>query len=115
MKGFSTRNGDVVVGKDIELVDGNELLRQKVERVIGTNKGEWSYDPEEGIDFSVLLRKNPEEEAIRATIEEALSRIDDTFVVTEFSLTMEGRVATIHFKAVNSDGAEVGGEHTYGN
>ena len=114
MKSFSTHNGDVIVGKTIEMVDGTELLRQKVERVVGTNLGEWSYDKEEGIDFHAILIKNPDQDAIRATIEEALIRIDDTFTITEFSMTLKGRDATISFKAINGDGEEVGGEYTYG-
>ena len=115
MKGFSTHNGDVVVNKTtIEMVSDSELLRQKVERVLGTNKGEWSYDQNEGINFKVVLCKNPNADEIRATIEEALTRIDETFSITEFSLTMKGRVAEIAFRAANSDGEEVGGVYDYG-
>ena len=115
MKGFSTHNGDVVVGKTIELVEDSELMRQKVTLVIGTNHGEWRYDTEEGIDFTVVFRKNPDEAEIMGTIEEALKKIDETFVLTEFSLSTEGRTAEIVFKAVNADGLEVGGAYTYGN
>lgn len=114
MKSFSTQNGDVVMGKTIEIVSDTELLRQKVERVIGTNQGEWSYDEEEGINFRVVLCKNPDENEIRATIEQALTKIDETFTITEFELEMKGRAATITFRAVNGDGEEVGGEYTYG-
>lgn len=114
MKGFSVRNGDVVVDKTIEMVDGSELLRQKCELVIGTNQGEWSYDPEEGIDFRVVLRKNYDADEIRAEIEAALQRIDDTFTVTEFAITEKGRIATVTFKAVNGDGVEVEGGQSYG-
>lgn len=114
MKSFSTHNGDVVVNKTIEEVDGSELLWQKVERVLGTNKGEWSYDVEEGINFSVIFRKNPDVDEIRATIDEALTRIDETFAITSFKLTMQGRAATISLQAVNGNGVKVGGEYSYG-
>lgn len=114
MKSFSTVNGDVVVGKTIEMVEGSELLRQKVERVIGTKLGEWKFDEDEGIDFSVVFCKNPEENEIRGTIDQALTRIDETFTITKFSLTMNGRNATVAFYAVNADGEEIGGEYTYG-
>lgn len=115
MKGFSTNDvGDVIVNKSIEMVTDTELLRQKVQRVLGTNKGEWSYDTEEGIDFSVVLRKNPDEDEIRATIEEALVRIDETFVITSFGLIMDGRKANINFEAVNADGVKVAEGYTYG-
>ena len=112
MRSFSTVDGDVVIGKTIEMVEGKELLRQKVERVVGTNKGEWEFDLDEGINFRVILTKNPDETEIRATIDEALTRIDETFVITAFDLKMErGRKATISYKAVNSDGVEVGGDY----
>ena len=114
MKGFSTHNGDVVLNKDIEMVNGSELLRQKAVRVIGTNQGEWKYDLEEGIDFRVVLCKNPNKDEIRATIEQALMRkVDETFVITEFDMEVVGRDATISFRAVNSEGVEIGGEYTY--
>lgn len=114
MRSFSTHNGDVVVGKTIELVSDGELLRQKVKHVIGTNLGEWKYDPLEGIDFSVLLTKSPDESAIMETIQQALIRIDETFAITSFEMKLVGRAAEIEFKAVNGDGEEVGGEYTYG-
>lgn len=115
MKSFSTDNGDVVVTNTIEMVSDGELLRQKVQRVLSTNKGEWAYDPEEGIEFPLILRKNPEEGAIKRTIEEALLRIDSTFTITSFSLSVsKTREATISFSAVNSNGEEVGGDYSYG-
>ena len=114
MKSFSTKDGDVVVGKTIEIVDGNELIRQKIERVLGTNLGEWSYDPEEGIDFRVILKKNYDEAEIRATIEQALTRLEEpTFTISEFSIETNGRTAKIKFKAANNAGEEVGGEYYY--
>lgn len=114
MKSFSTHNGDVIIGNTIEMVEDTELLRQKIKRVLGTNQGEWSYDPEEGINFKVVLCKNPDSNEIRATIEQALIRIDETFAITDFKLTLNGRSAEIDFRAVNSDGEEVGGAFTYG-
>ena len=114
MRSFSTHNGDVVVGKTIELVSDNELLRQKVQRVLGTNLGEWAYDVDEGIDFSVVVCKNPDEAEIMNTIETALKRIDETFAISSFSLKMRGRTAKAEFIATNASGEEVGGEYTYG-
>lgn len=114
MISFSTSNGDVELLATIAMVADEELLRQKVERVLGTNLGEWSYDPNEGIDFSVILKKNPDEGEVRATIEEALKRIDATFVITDFDLTMDGRNAVIDFTAINGEDVTVGGVYTYG-
>ena len=113
MKGFSMKDGDVMISDTIEMADGSELVRQKIERVLGTNKGEWHYDKNEGIDFSVVLCKNPDKDEIRATIEQAITNIDETFVVTDFSMKLTGRSATITYSATNSDGEVIGGEYTY--
>lgn len=52
-------NGDVVIkGSDILMVEGSELLAQKVRTVLGTNKGEWFANEDEGIDNRVILGKN---------------------------------------------------------
>ena len=115
MKSFSMADGDVIISDTIEMVSDNELLRQKVLRVLGTNRGEWSYDKDEGIDFRAVLTKNPDKAEIRATLEAALIHIDPTFALTEFSMELVRRTATIKFTASTGDGEEVGGEVTYGN
>lgn len=114
-KGFKMKDGDVVINKTIEMVEDSEHLRTKAELVIGTNQGEWNFDLEEGIDFYAVLRKNPDDAEIRGTIENALRHsLDETFVVTEYDRKMNGRKATITYKAINATNAEVGGAYTYG-
>jgi hypothetical protein len=113
-KGFKVVDGDVVVNRTIEIVRDDELLRQTVELVIGTNQGEWSYDLLEGINRSVVLCKNYDEDEIRTTIEEAVRRIDDTLTLTDFTLEVDARRhATISFKLLKSDGEELGVTYTY--
>lgn len=41
----------------IEMVEGAELTCQKIKTVLGTNKGEWFFDEEEGINFDNILGK----------------------------------------------------------
>lgn len=114
MKSFSMKDGDVVVDKTIQMCDGAELLRQKVERVLGTYQGEWEFDTEEGINDKVVLKKSYNEDEIRGTIEAALRRVDETFVLLAFSLSVnERRHATITIKAVNADGVEIGGDYLW--
>ena len=58
MKGFELSNGDVVIKNgEIQMVSGAELTRQTVETVLGTNKGEWFFNVDEGITFSNILGK----------------------------------------------------------
>lgn len=58
MKGFRLSNGDLsITNNEIDMVEGNKLTAQTIESVLSTNKGEWIFDAEEGIDFDVLLGK----------------------------------------------------------
>ncbi len=43
--------------QEIQMVNGSELLRQTVKTVLSTNKGEWSLNINEGIDFYNILGK----------------------------------------------------------
>lgn len=118
MKGFKLDGkGDVVIRNgDIELVHGNELLRQTVQQVTGTNKGEWAMNADEGIDFHKVLAKEQDEDVIRAELEQAARLVDDTLSVKSFSVSQEiqNRVRTIDYTLVNGDGEEIGGEQNYG-
>lgn len=107
-KGFLMQNGDVVVTDTIATVQGDELLRQTVELVIGTNHGEWEFDPLEGIDRSLLLRKGYSADEIRGTIEAACLRVDPTLSLTDFALSVDARRhAEIKFTLVKPTGAQI--------
>lgn len=107
-------SGDLVIyGNDLEMVNGNELTRQKVEKLIGTNKGEWFLNKNQGIDFGVILGKNVRTEAAKEEILQALKTLDDTFYLETFGDGSEGRQRTITFTAVNENGETVRGEETW--
>jgi len=105
LKGFKLdENGDVVVNKKgIGIVKDAELLKQTVKTVLGTNKNEWDFNKNEGIDFKKIIVKNPDIDVIKNEIQEGLKQVDDTFILTDFSFTQKGRTAFIKFSAVNSD------------
>ena len=73
----------------IDMVDDGYLLAQKIQAVWSTNRGEWSLNEEEGIDRYVILRKRPDEDEIRAELEEALERISETASIVEFDMTTD--------------------------
>ena len=65
MKGFVIQNGDLVISenlvankREIEMVSGNELTAQTIQSVLSTNKGEWIFDVDEGINFANILGKH---------------------------------------------------------
>ena len=100
---------------EIEMIDGNELLVQTVESVIGTNKGEWVLNKDEGIHFKNLLGKKIDEEVIKNEVFQGLLQVDSSFFMTDFSVELdaETRKLKIHFSAVNDNGEEVEGVNVW--
>jgi len=105
LKGFKLdENGDVILNKkDIDITENSELLKQTVRTVLGTNKNEWDFNKNEGIDFRKIIVKNPDINLIKNEIQEGLKQVDETFILTEFSLNQKGRKAVISFTAVNAE------------
>ena len=94
--------GDVVISNEqIELVEGVELIAQTVKQVISTNLGEWFSDTTEGIDFHVILTKNPNYDLIQDTINTAVQKVADALGVEletdSFTFEVVGRNLTIAF------------------
>lgn len=51
--------GDLLIkNNEIVMINGNELLKQNIEMVLSTNKGEWSLNIDEGINFANILGKH---------------------------------------------------------
>lgn len=103
MKSFALDNsGDLIIeNHEIKMVEGDELIRQKVQEIINTNKGEWFMDWEQGIDFSNLLGKGVTEEMVQAEIEDGLQQVDEDLMLSEFSMSVVGRKLFVNFKAIN--------------
>lgn len=117
MKGFKIdNNGDVIIqNRQIEMTDGNDLIRQTIQTVLGTNKGEWDFNPDEGITFDYILTKNPDFDVIRNEIANGLTQVDDTLVLQDFKYDYNKNQRTLHidFTARNSNGEEVSGSYTF--
>ncbi len=106
MKSFAIDDtGDLIIeNHEIKMVEGDELIRQKVQEVINTNKGEWFMDWEQGVDFSNILGKGVTEEMVQAEIEDGLQQVDENLMLSEFSMTVKERKLFVKFKAVNESG-----------
>lgn len=109
IKGFKLDDkGDVViVNNQIQMVEDNDLLLQKVRTVLNTNKGEWWLNENEGINFRCMLTKNPNYDEIRDNIKLGLLQVDDTFQLLSFEHWTEGRKLYIKFTATNSSGQTI--------
>lgn len=103
MKSFKLdQQGDVVIeNNQIALVEDVELIAQTVRQVLSTNVGEWFGDAQEGIDFSVILTKNPNYDLVKDTINTAVQQVADSLEVEletdDFTFDTEGRNLNITF------------------
>ena len=102
-------DGDLSITKgSLDMVDGQQEIKQSIERILSTNKGEWFLDESFGLDYSNLQVKNFDEELIRLDFIEALSQDPRFEELLEFTIDYDSkkRAANINFKA-RIDGVEV--------
>lgn len=109
MKDFLVdENGDLVISKgDLSFVKDTELTAQKVRLILSTEKGEWFLNEDEGIYFSAILTKNPNEDEALDAILEGLRQIDETFQITSHTFKAAKRNLKIAFTAENNSGVKV--------
>lgn len=96
---------------EIEMIDGDALLAQKVLNVTGTNKGEWFFNVNEGIRFSNLLMKKPVADLIRDEIQSGLAQVDSSFMMTGFTFDFNktDRILKVSYTAKNAQGQTIEG------
>lgn len=105
MKSFALDNtGDLLIeNNEVQMIEGEELLRQTVQSILATNKGEWFLDWEQGIEFSNILGKGITEEMIRTEIEDGIKQVDDSYNISSFSMSLTDRTLKVKFTAVNEE------------
>ena len=100
-------NNDIrIVNNQIQMVNGTDLMKQTVKTVIGTNKGEWCLNEDEGINFQNISGKSiPDDEVIKNEIEQGLMQVDNSFAVTSFTadFNSKSRALNVTFQAENED------------
>lgn len=117
IKGFKLDDkGDVVIkdGK-ITMVDGNELLKQTIRTVLGTNQGEWFLNTSEGLNYGNILTKNPDFDVIRNEIISGLKQVDSSLKLAKFDYNFDkqSRKLVVKFTAQDQDGETVSGEYVF--
>lgn len=83
MKGIKLINGDIsITNNEIDIVEDRELTAQTISSVLSTNKGEWLFDKEEGINFDNVLGKQevrPTSSAISSFYQKELSNVKEEY------------------------------------
>lgn len=92
--------GDIVISDhDLQYVKDKALIRQKVQLTLSTNKTEWEYNPNEGIDFFAMLTKNPDEDQVYSTIHDGIRQVDEGFKIDKFEMETVKRKMQVTFTA----------------
>lgn len=67
---FKMIGGDTVVADDLELVGGQEELRQNIENRLSVNKNEWFLNIKLGLDYEAITGKGITDREIEFAIRE---------------------------------------------
>lgn len=95
--------GDIVIdNNDLKYVEDANLIRQKVKLTLSTNKGEWLFNKNEGIDFFAMLTKNPNEEQVYDTIIDGIRQVDENIMIQDYESSITGRKLNIRFTALDT-------------
>lgn len=112
MKSLLLSNGDLVISQgDLQLVEGNDEIKQCVEVSLGTNRAEWFLNPEIGLSFEHVLGKATDDQ-ISAEISLAISQEPriNTIEVLEIARDNKRRKLEVYFEGTTVDGDTIEGE-----
>lgn len=109
MKDFALdESGDILIESgDLVWIRDKPHIAQKIRQVLGTNLGEWRYNAIEGVDYSAFFAKQIEESRIRETIQNALTEIDENFVLQDCKYDAQTRQLFVRVCAEHQDSIEV--------
>lgn len=101
--------GDVIIsGNDLQYITSANLMAQKLRMILGTNKGEWKLNTDEGINFRTILTKNPDYDQILDTVLDGLHQVDEGLQITDYSFNLDkNRHLTMTFTAILSSGEAI--------
>ena len=118
MKGFKVdERGDIIFENgNIAFVKDTELKAQTLRTVLGTNKGEWFLNDDEGIDFDFIIGKNITDDMRLSQCKDACRQVDETLYVSDFysEVDKKTRESALYFKAQSGDGTIININHSYG-
>lgn len=110
MKNLLLIDGDLVLeGGELQLVEGLDELAQEMRVELQTNRGEFFLAPTEGLPFDVILRKLPNQEAIRGAISGTLNKNPRIRRLDEVKTTFnrQERRLDIQVRATGAEGENV--------
>ena len=102
-----------IKNNQIQMIEDDELLSQTCRSVLGTNKGEWFNNKNEGISFQNIFSKPINYELIEDEIQGGLIQVDETLKIESFEHELNDRYLKVKFKARNESGNAINTEVSY--
>ena len=109
MKGFKlTENGDIsITDGQIDMIDDNALETQTIKTVLSTNRGEYPFDSEEGIDHRQILSKGVTEDMVKTQMQNGIFQVNPERIIDEFDYSVNNRHAIVDFTARKNSGNSI--------
>ena len=113
MKDLALNNEhDIVVKHNkMQLVEGAEQKIQSSECTLNTKKGEWKFDLDNGVDFSPILKRNPDlsTDTLRSILIDGLTQVDESFEIQQILMDYDkkSRKLSVGFTATTNDGETI--------
>lgn len=104
---LNDKNDIEISGGDILLVEDLKLEEQTMRTVLGTNKGEWPFNPDEGIDFRQLIGKGVTSDMARSQITSGIHQVNKNRNIENFTYQTVERHAVIDFTAREQGGSNI--------
>lgn len=98
-------NGDIVIDKDLIIVNGQEELRQNIENRLSVNKEEWFLNTELGLDYKAIRGKGITDAEIEFAIRECCYQDDRVQTVKNIKIERNSRTreAFINIEIIDKD------------
>lgn len=103
---FKMIDGDTVVNEDLELVGGQEELRQNIENRLSVNRNEWFLNLKLGLDYAAISGKRVSDRDIEFAIRECCLQDERVKEVRNITIERDAKNRTAQINIVIIDRGE---------
>lgn len=101
------KHGDIKkVNGDFQFISGKDEVIQQIKQILKTNKKEWYFNKNYGVDYQAFQQKKINEDLIKSVVRDGISQCSEDITIEsiEIGYKREYRLLYVEFKAYFSDG-----------
>lgn len=110
---LNVKTNDLVINKDVILIDNAERVAQQIRIRLNSFLGEWFLNTSYGLPYlEYILIKNPNLTLVRSILRKQIASVDDVAKVNSLTVTLDNktRKLTVDFECATSYGLVTGKE-----